>query len=375
MILDPIIATRNTVERFFYKKVAKPFFFKRDPEDVHDRVTSLGARLGRSSLTRGVTSLLFSYRNPALTQKLHGITFTNPVGLAAGFDKNARLTSILPSVGFGWAEIGSITARPCAGNPKPRLHRLPKSEALVVYYGLMNDGCDVVRERLLHAKARIPLGTSIAPTNDELTSDYQRAIDEYVHSYEKLAEVGSYTTLNLSCPNTCNDQPFTDPEKLGELLAAVRKVRSKKPLFLKLSPDLSMENLDALLAVAKKHGVDGVICTNLLKNRENVVFKDEKVPPKGGISGRVVQAQSDAMIEHIATRWGTTFTIVGCGGVFSAEDAYRKIGLGASLIQMITGMVFEGPQVVSSINQGLAALLRRDGFSSISEAVGKDLKG
>ncbi|MEI6477609.1 MAG: quinone-dependent dihydroorotate dehydrogenase [bacterium] len=371
--MDAYVKLRNGVIHAAYGGVLKPIFFKQDPEAVHNQVGLAGARLGNMRITRALTSLLFNYTNPVLRQRIHGIDFNNPIGLAAGFDKNARLTSILPHVGFGWMEVGSITARPCKGNPGKRLHRLPESKSLLVNYGLMNDGSDRIYERLHGRHFSLPVGTSLAPTNDESTMDYRDAIKDYVYSCTKLAEVGSYTTLNLSCPNTCNDQPFTDPRKLDELLSAIEKVKTRKPIFLKLSPDLSMDKLDSLLTVAKKHGVAGVICANLTKNHSHPLVKEQNLPEKGGFSGKVVKQQSDEMIAHVFRRWGTTFTIVGCGGVFTAQDAYRKIRLGASLIQLITGMIYEGPQVISSINQGLAELLKTDRFSSISEAVGKDI--
>ncbi len=373
MATELFIQKRNQLERFVYTHVAKPFFFKRDPELVHDQIGSMGAALGKNVIGRNVTRAFFGYTHPMLVQKITGIDFANPVGLAAGFDKNARLIGILPEVGFGWMEIGSVTARPCAGNPKPRLFRLPESGALVVNYGLMNDGCDAISSRIAEDEFMLPVGTSLAPTNDAKTMDYKEAIADYLYSYEKFAYIGAYTTLNLSCPNTCNDQPFTDPTKLKELLDAVAKVPTNKPLFLKLSPDLPFAKLDQLLAVAKAGGVTGVICSNLTKNRNNSAIKEKVLPEKGGISGHVVSELSDKMIAHVARQWGKSFTIVGCGGVFTAEDAYRKIRLGASLIQMVTGMIYEGPQVVSSINCGLVTLLHRDGFSSIQDAVGVDL--
>lgn len=372
MAFEQAVAVRNRLEHRVYTKALKPVFFKKDPEAVHDRIGKMGVVLGTNPVTRGVTRLLFGYRHESLEQVIHGMYFANPVGLAAGFDKNAKLTAILPHVGFGWMEVGSITARPCAGNPKPRLYRLPESQALVVNYGLMNDGADALYKRLHHRKFTVPVGTSLAPTNDEQTIDYHSAIADYLYSYKALANIGAYTTLNLSCPNTCNDQPFTDPAKLDELLRAVSEVKTAKPTFLKLSPDLTFERLDALLEVASHHNVAGVICSNLTKKRDNTAIKEKDLPPKGGISGKVVQGLSDNMIAHIARTWGKRFTIVGCGGVFTAEDAYRKICLGASLIQMVTGMIYEGPQVVSHINHGLAQLLQRDGLT-LAEAVGKDL--
>ena len=367
------VRLRNSIVHFLYIHVAKPVFFRKDPEDIHDAMTRVGEKLGGSQFLKNIAGLFFDYKNSLLEQDIEGIHFSNPIGLAAGFDKNARLTQILPDVGFGWMEVGTITARKCEGNPRPRLHRLPHSKALVVNYGLMNDGSDSIFSRIKDTTFPISVGTSFGPTNDEQTMDYKKAIEDYAYSYKLFAQVGSYTTLNLSCPNTCNDQPFTDPKKFEELLQALQPIRTKKPVFLKLSPDLSFETLDKLLTVAARYKIKGVICSNLTKKRSPSLNQEDYIPDKGGISGKPVSDLSDNMIKHIAGHWGDAFVIVGCGGVFTAEDAYRKIRLGASLIQMITGMIFEGPQVIGAINQGLVDLLKRDGFTSIKDVIGKDI--
>jgi len=229
----------------------------------------------------------------------------------------------------------------------------------------MNDGSEAVASRLEQKQFRLPVGTSLAPTNDEQTMDYQEALKDYLISYRCFANIGSYSTLNLSCPNTCNDQPFTDAVKLGELLAEVKKIPTKKPLFLKLSPDLSKDALDKILQTAEKYQVDGLICTNLTKKGNNP-------HGKGGLSGKALEAKADEMLADIA-RQSRKFVLIGCGGIFSAEDAYRKIGLGASLVQLVTGMIYEGPELISMINEGLVEYLKRDGFSSLEQAIGKDL--
>jgi dihydroorotate dehydrogenase len=360
-----------------YKKVLKPIFFMADPEDVHDRMTRVGSFLGHYSLTRAFTSNLFKYEHPSLEQDIAGIHFRNPIGLAAGFDKNAELTQILPSVGFGFEEVGSITGEPCLGNPKPRLWRLKESQSLMVYYGLKNDGCEAIASKLKsnisNLKSGFPLGISIAKTNSAETVDEEKGIADYVKAYKTFVDagIGDYFTINISCPNAFGGEPFTTPEKLDRLLAALRQVPNKKPVFIKMPAEMPFDILDGMLEVARKHKITGFISSNLAKNRNNPAIKDSFVPEQGGMSGKVVQDFSDKQIEYIYKKCGKEFVIIGCGGVFNAEDAYRKIKLGASFIQMITGMIFEGPQVIKKINQGLADLLRKDGFSNISEAVGK----
>ena len=367
---DAIITARNSTLGALYRTIAKPFLFRQDPEYVHDRVLSAGAFLGRGPLRRLALSALFDYSHPLLHQNILGIDFHNPVGLAAGFDKNAELVETLPEIGFGFAEIGSVTASPCAGNPKPRLWRLPASEALVVYYGLKNNGAAAVSDSLKQKKIRIPIGTSVAVTNSTHTCVLREAVKDCKIAFDAFSHCGAYTTVNISCPNALGGQPFIKPHTLDYLLDILDPIPSQKPVFIKMSPDISFAEADLLLGVLKNHRVHGIIVSNLTKRRENSAIADMHVPAIGGISGRPVKELSDKLLSHIYQREGTRFVLVGCGGIFTAEDAYRKIRLGASLVQMITGMIYKGPQVVSEINHGLVGLLARDGFSSIINAVG-----
>lgn len=373
---------RNLISRGLYKNIVKPFLFSRDPEYVHDMFTRIGIRLGSSKYTRSWTRNLLHYRHPMLYQEIAGMTFENPIGLSAGFDKNAMLIDIMPSVGFGFMEVGSITGEVCEGNPAPRLWRLPDAQSLVVYYGLKNDGCEAIAHRLqlrtpkrapLPSKYAIPVGVSVAVTNACTTVTTDEAIADYCKAFRVMEPYASYLTINISCPNTYGGQPFTDPIRLEALLSALDAIPTHKPIFVKLAPDYSFEHIDTLLAVICAHRVTGVICTNLTKQRTHHSLQSETVPEQGGMSGKVVQDTADALLAHVYKRVGKQLVCIGSGGVFTAEDAYRKIRLGAHLVQLITGMVFEGPQVISTINQGLVTLLRRDGFTSIAEAVGSGI--
>ena len=349
----------------------KPLFFRMDPEMVHDRTTDLGVLLGKTAFGRGLTHLLLAYEHPILCTTVRGIRFPNPVGLAAGFDKNARLTDILPFVGFGFAELGSITGRPCPGNPKPRLWRLPYSQALVVYYGLKNAGADILSARLQGRQFRFPVGISVAKTNSREVIGLQEGIEDYVHVVRQFQGIGDYITVNISCPNAYGGEPFTDPRRLDALLAALDPIVDK-PVFLKLAVDLSPQELDTLLTVALQHRVDGFVCSNLTKDRRNHRIVETAVPARGGISGKAVQALADEQLQYVYRAVGDTHSVIGVGGIFTPQDAYRKIRLGASLVQLITGMVYRGPQLIGELNRGLAELLQRDGFASVSEAVGVD---
>lgn len=359
---------------FLYTRVLKRWFFLFDPEHIHDSMIRVGKFLGSFDIGRGVASMFFSYTHSSLEQDVCGIHFKNPIGLAAGFDKNAELTGILSSVGFGFAEVGSVTGESCEGNPKPRLWRLKKSKSLVVYYGLKNDGCEMISSRLRNKKFEIPIGISIAKTNCAATVDTDAGIMDYKKAYETFVQknIGDYYTINISCPNAYGGEPFTDAVKLESLLTVLDTIQNSRPVFLKISPDLSHENLDALIAVVERHRIAGFICANLTKKRDNKNILDTLVPDVGGMSGNIVKDLSDEMISYVYKKTQRKYVIIGCGGVSTAEDAYKKIRNGASLIQMITGMIFEGPQVISAINQGLVELLKKDGFSHISEAIGVD---
>ena len=357
-----------------YRRALKPLLFRQDPEDVHDRMTRIGRLMGATPIGRGLAHALFHFEHPMLESVVAGIHFKNPVGLAAGFDKNAHFWNILPDVGFGFAELGSVTGAPCEGNARPRLWRMPKHEALQVHYGLKNDGADVVSARLQGIVSRIPLGISAAKTNSPSTAEPGAAVADYVHVLESFRQTADYFTINISCPNAFGGQPFTSPALLEQLLAAVDAIGVRQPIFVKLSPDLSEYQLDTLLEVLQSHRITGIVCTNLTKDEAKMGIPKADIPGRGGISGRPVQALADAQLLHVARRTRGRYALIGVGGIFSAEDAYRKIRNGASLVQLITGMVYRGPQLIGQMNRDLFGLLKRDGFGSISEAVGVDVR-
>lgn len=362
----------NAATRWGYQRIAKPFFFRKDPESVHDRVSGIGKWLGRSTVARYLLSKSYVVSDKRLSQKIHGITFPNPIGLAAGFDKNAELTSIIPTIGFGFEEVGSITGEACEGNPKPRLWRLPESKGLVVYYGLKNNGCEVIAKSLSGRTFAIPIGTSIAKTNSPTCVREEEGIQDYVKAFLAFAEIGDYFTINISCPNTYGGEPFAHPEKLESLLSALDPIPTRKPIFLKISADTSIVEMDALLNVISEHRVHGLIVANLTKDYSSPYLHHHEINPisKGGISGKPVSPKANILIKYIYQKTKNKYSIIGCGGIFTAQDAYEKIKDGASLVQLITGMIFEGPQLISEINHGLLGLLERDGYTHISEAIG-----
>lgn len=369
-----LVPTRNFILSFIYKYFLKVLFFKIPPESMHDSMVNFGSFLGKFTFTKKITSALFNYQNPMLKQKILGISFENPVGLSAGFDKDANLMDILPSAGFGFEEIGSVTAKPYPGNPGIRLFRLPNSRSLGVNYGLKSQGALKISRKLKNRKFKFPIGISIAKTNSTETVDEKKAIEDYVEGFKHFTKIGdasfSYFTLNISCPNTFGGQPFHNSKMLDNLLKQIDKIPTKKPIFIKFSPDLTDQEVDGIIKVCDKHRVHGFIMGNLTKNRKSKKIRDKKLPEKGGLSGKVVEELSNNLIKYLYQKTKGGYVIIGCGGVFRAEDAYKKIKLGASLIQLITGMIYQGPQTISEINLGLVRLLKDDGYSSISEAVG-----
>jgi dihydroorotate dehydrogenase len=357
-----------------YRNFLKPVFFKFNPEFVHDRITFVGNVLGKFILTKYITRKIFRYDNDALIQTVAGLEFKNPIGLSAGFDKNAKLIHILPEIGFGFMEIGSITLNPYIGNPKPRLFRLPKSKALVVYYGLMNEGVKKIINRFkTYSNNSTLLGISIAKTNSITTSTEEGAIKDYIECLKFLEkeDVGSYYTINISCPNTFGGEPFTTESRLEKLLAQVETLKINKPVFIKMPINLPIEEYAQLLKVIIKYRITGVIIGNLTKVRNPQLIKDT-IPSnvKGGISGNPTQRLSNELITYTYKNYGKDLIIIGVGGIFTAEDAYEKIKRGASLVQLITGMVFHGPQLIGEINKNLVELLKKDGFKNIKEAIG-----
>lgn len=359
-----------------YKNILKPILFLFDPEFIHDLFVLTGKIIGSNFVGRFLVKFFCNYENPKLNTTVCGINFKNPVGLAAGFDKNVELTKIIPSVGFGFMEVGAITNKPYGGNKWLRLLRLPKDSSIVVYYGLKNIGSELIEKKLKKLKFTIPVGINIAKTNDASIKG-EDSVNDYVETYKKLRKYFAYVTLNISCPNTGDGCSFQDATLLNNLLTELSKIEKTKPIFLKLSCDLSQKEIDEILYVVENFNlVDGFIVGNLLKKRElyNFISSEErlKIIPHGGISGKPTQKISTEMIRYIYKKTGGKYTIIGLGGIFTAEDAYEKIKAGATLVQIITGLIFGGPMAVKNINKGLVRLLERDGYKNISEAIGKE---
>lgn len=293
--------------------------------------------------------------------------FPNPVGVAAGFDKNGRFPLALASLGFGHVEIGGVTADPQSGNPRPRMFRLPEDEAIINRMGFNNDGADRIGERLAHGPLPdVPLGINIGKSK---ATPPERAPEDYRYTYRRVADHGDFFVVNVSSPNTPGLRDLQREEGLRAILRELREAGAD-PLLVKLSPDLTPGAIEDAIGVVEALGLEGIVATNTSTDRPETLRGRHRTE-EGGLSGRPIEPRSTEAVRFIAER--TDVPIVGVGGVFTASDAYRKIRAGASLIQLYTGLVYRGPSIAREINKGLLALLERDGFDSVEDAVGADL--
>ncbi len=358
-------------------RAARPLLFLTNSEWVHEQATKIGEVFGAHPALMGVLRAFWGVEHPALTQELHGIRFGNPVGLAAGFDYDARLTQTLRALGFGFGTVGTITNNRYEGNPPPRLGRLIASRSLVVNKGFKNEGIAHILQKIGGRAFPVPVGLSLGKTNTRAPMTQREAVEDVVTAF-RAAESSpvrfAYYELNISCPNLYGNIEFYTPPHLTELLAAVTALRLKAPLFIKMPIECADAEVEAMLKVIVTFPVQGLIIGNLQKNRNDSSINQEEVEKymKGYFSGKPTEKRSNELIRLAFRAYGKKLTIVGCGGVFSAEDAYRKIRLGASLIHLITGLIYVGPQLPAQINRGLVKLLARDGFKNLSEAVGRD---
>lgn len=360
MTVSPNSPVKQRLIRKAYQTIAKPLFFAVDPELVHNNCVRSGELLGRSKLTQALTRAIFSAPHSNLGKTLDGIYFPNPVGLAAGFDYTASLPDILPDLGFGFAMIGTVTLRPYEGNTRPRLGRYPKSQSLLVNKGFKSQGATSIINTLENRVFRIPIGISIGSTNRAYKHQHAQIADILANFqlFEASAVEHDFYELNISCPNTQGGQPFTTPDRLGDLLTALAIVPISRPVYIKMPIDLPSDQTHALLKVAQKSFVAGVNFGNLTKDHSNPdIHKEDRkkwATSQGNLSGKPTWKRSNAHIALTRKTFKNRFTIIGTGGIFSPQDAQTKIDLGADLVQLITGMIFEGPQLIGEILAGLS---------------------
>ena len=335
-----------------YKSVIRKVLFKYDPEDVHHFTFNMLKNLFKLPLTGTLARTKFVIEDKKLERNLFGLTFKNPVGLAAGFDKNAVLFDEFSNYGFGFVEIGTVTPKPQDGNLKKRLFRLIEDEAIINRMGFNNDGVKVIAERLRKRKTDVIIGGNIG--KNKVTPN-EKAVDDYLICFHGLFDVVDYFVVNVSSPNTPNLRALQDKEPLTKLLQTLQDENDKKtapkPILLKIAPDLTDEQLMDIIDIVKTTKIAGVIATNTTISRDNLV--SEKKIEVGGLSGKPVRERSTEVIKFLADKSNKAFPIIGVGGIHSAKDAKEKLDAGADLIQIFTGFIYEGPGLVKRINKGL----------------------
>lgn len=346
-------------------KAAKPLLFQLPPETAHGAVHTLLRGIQQTPITE-LLRRQYVVESDRLRTTVFGQEFPNPVGVAAGFDKNAEIPAALAALGFGFVEVGGVTARPQSGNERPRVFRLPEDEALINRMGLNNDGATAVGRRLAATNVSIPVGVNIAKSE---TVEAESAPADYRETYEAVADGGDFFVVNVSCPNS---QGFEELQNRDAMAAIVGELRAAGagPLLIKLSPDLPEPAVDDALSIVAEFDLDGVVATNTTTERTQGL-KSLNRAETGGLSGKPIESRATEMVRYVASR--VDVPVIGVGGVSSAADAYRKIRAGASLVQLYTAFVYEGPAIARNINEQLRRLLEEDGFASVEEAVGVDL--
>lgn len=353
----------------------RPLLFKLSAETAHGLAGTALAALEALPPLRALVGSRLVVRDPRLRVLLFGLDFPNPVGLAAGFDKDAAVPRALAALGFGFVEVGTVTAFPQPGNPSPRLFRLPADQALLNRMGFNNHGAGAMAERLHGKHVSVPLGINLGKS--KITPN-EEALDDYLVSLEALYDFADYLVVNVSSPNTPGLRALQDREPLSRLLGGMQErlaalTSPKKPLLLKIAPDLSDAQIDDILDMLRTTPVEGIIATNTTISREGLQTPKGEVEAlgAGGVSGKPVRARSTEVVRRLYQGTGGKLPIIGVGGIFTADDAVEKFKAGASLVQVYTGFIYGGPATVKRINEGILARMQADGVKSVLEWRGR----
>ena len=339
-----------------YKLIIRPFLFLFDPEKIHYITFSLIRFLCKVPFMALIFRGLYKIEDKRLERKLFGITFKNPVGLAAGFDKNAVLFNELANFGFGFIEIGTVTPKGQEGNPKKRLFRLKEDNGIINRMGFNNDGLEIAIEQLKKNKGKLIIGGNIGKNTQTSSELYTR---DYELCFKGLHPYVDYFVLNVSCPNVGSHAKLNDKSYLIELITAIQKLNNQeiiqKPILLKIAPDLNNNQLDEIIELVAETKIDGVIASNTSTTRNNLKASNRllKEIGNGGLSGQPIKELSTKVIKYLAQNSNKAFPIIGVGGIHSAEDALEKIEAGADLVQIYTGFIYEGPGLIKKINKAL----------------------
>ncbi|MBC3539941.1 quinone-dependent dihydroorotate dehydrogenase [Rufibacter sediminis] len=339
-----------------YKNLIRPLLFKVDPEKVHHLTTSALKTGFQLPLAKSITRGMFQVTDKRLERNVFGLTFPNPVGLAAGFDKDARMIDEFAELGFGFIEIGTLTPKPQSGNPKPRLFRLPQDGAIINRMGFNNEGVDQAVERLRNRKSNVIVGGNIG--KNKVTPNEQ-ALQDYLYCFDALYDVVDYFVVNVSSPNTPDLRALQEKEPLRDLLSNLQNRNQgknrPKPLLLKIAPDLNQAQLDDIVEIAAQTQLSGVIGTNTTISRAGLQTQGQRITEigAGGLSGKPLTSASTQVIRYLRQQLPEEIRIVGVGGIMTAEDAVEKLEAGADLVQLYTGFIYEGPALIKQINQRL----------------------
>ena len=339
-----------------YKLFIRPFLFLFDPEKIHYITFSLIRFLCKVPLMALIFRSIYKVEDKRLERTLFGITFKNPVGLAAGFDKNAVLFNELANFGFGFIEIGTVTPLGQEGNPKKRLFRLKEDNGIINRMGFNNDGLEIAIQQLKKNKGKLIIGGNIGKNTQTSSENYTT---DYELCFKGLHPFVDYFVLNVSCPNVASHAKLNDKSYLIELITAIQKLNNQeiiqKPILLKIAPDLNNNQLDEIIELVAETKIDGVIASNTSTTRNNLKASNRllKEIGNGGLSGQPIKELSTKVIKYLAQNSNKAFPIIGVGGIHSAEDALEKIEAGADLVQIYTGFIYEGPGLIKKINKAL----------------------
>lgn len=339
-----------------YHLILKPILFLFNPEKAHYFTTNMLSTVLAIPGMKSIFAALFQIKDKRLERTVFGIKFPNPVGLAAGFDKEAKLYKDMVHLGFGFIEVGTITPKGQPGNPKPRLFRLTQDDALINRMGFNNEGLAGAVERLKSRNSNLVIGGNIG--KNKVTPN-EKATEDYITCFEALFPHVDYFAVNVSSPNTPNLRALQDKKPLTELLSTLQNLNNKKPnpkpILLKIAPDLTNEQLDDIVEIVANTKIAGLIATNTTISREGLKSNPSLVQEMGGLSGKPVRDKSTEVIRYLRKKSNASFPIIGVGGIHSAEDAIEKLDAGCDLVQLYTGFVYEGPALVKSINKGVLA--------------------
>lgn len=339
-----------------YKLIIRPIFFLFDPEKIHHFTFSLVQFLCKIPLFPSLFRSFYQVNDKKLERTLFGLTFKNPVGLAAGFDKNAVLYNQLANFGFGFVEIGTVTPKGQIGNPKKRLFRLKDDKGIINRMGFNNEGLQAAIKQLKKNQGKIIIGGNIGKNTQTSPENYTQ---DYLECFKALHPYVDYFTLNVSCPNVGSHAKLNDKEYLVELITACQTINNqqekKRPILLKIAPDLNNQQLDEIIELVAETKIDGVIASNTSTTRDNLKVSKERLQEigNGGVSGQPIKNQSTKVIQYLADNSNKAFPIIGVGGIHSENDALEKIEAGADLVQIYTGFIYEGPSLVKRINKAI----------------------